>query len=486
QTPSATFGSTPSNFLTIGQPLLKAFDSVELRDPVTTLLTDGYMFGHLLSVFHKHWPVKKNEPCPATVEPGNEGCTQSLDPTLPLYAAQSGLSTYEELLADSFDDQGFVEALHKATVALKGISVTGVDGKPIDGITALANFVTRLVTPDPMLMRRDGGTTSQSNSCKVVAGACENNVGRFIPVLSPIVMIADALKRFDDAFKEADNKARLDVWHQGRSGILDQVLSVDKTGSGDGATYKLRDRTAYNIAMSVLPWAIDLLNKHRTASDLDTWAAGLSDRAAKVMRHPLAGAVVDLLDAFWPEAEASGEFTAVASYLTDETNESSYLGMLTALADSAVLLDRDGSLSPAIQFAALGLAPNAFQAIDGTVAPNGNKSVAYAGLELTGGVVKELMKTQKKGQATSLSKLLNNASIGDVTVRSPLEVLMDATADVNRPEPADGRVPAPQDPLTAEEDRTVFGTVKGFLYDDDQEKRSLERLYSVIQGRNVK
>ena len=45
---------------------------------------------------------------------------------------------------------------------------------------------------------------------------------------------------------------------------------------------------------------------------------------------------------------------------------------------------------------------------------------------------------------------------------------------------------SPLDPLTAEEDRDVFGDVKLFLKDDKSDQRSMERLYQVIQNRKVK
>jgi hypothetical protein len=468
-----------SSFLEVGQPLLKAFDDAELRDPLTKLLTDGYMFGHTLSVVHKHWGSKKSGGCPAMVEKGNEGCTQSDDPAAALYAPGTGIVSYEELIADAVDDQDFVYLLHKAAIVLQDIKVQTPDGATVDGIKALADFVKVAVTPNPMLKKRDGSTSSKSTLCQEAGGACTNGVGRVIPVLSPMVMLGDALQRMDQAFE--GDKERQDIWHEGRSGLLDQILSVDRTGTRGSYTFKLRDRTAYNISNLVLPWVSELLDKHRAAQDLDAWAFGLSDRAAKILRHPLAGAVVDLLDAFWPEKEASGEFTAVTSFLTDEENKSAYTGLLTAIADTAILLDRDSDLGPAIQFAALGLAPNAFKAIEGTEAPKGDKGVAYAALELTGGVVQELKKTQKGDEKTALSKLLNNVVLSDGADRTPLEVLLDATADVNREDPN----AQPTTPLTAAEDREVFKKVKAFLYDDSEEQRSLERLYSVIQGRKA-
>jgi hypothetical protein len=98
-----------SSFLDIGVPLIEAFDGKELRGVPDLkgrrLLTDGYMFGKLLSVFHEHWSARKSEPCPDAPEPGNEGCTQSLDPSAPFYSPQTGLVSYEPLLAEALDDE---------------------------------------------------------------------------------------------------------------------------------------------------------------------------------------------------------------------------------------------------------------------------------------------------------------------------------------------------------------------------------------------
>jgi hypothetical protein len=471
-----------SSFLELGVPLIEAFDGKELRNPLDNKLLDGYMFGHLLSVFHRHWSSRKDDPCPASVEPGNEGCTQSIDPAAPLYAPQTGLVSYEELLAESFAEQDLVGVLHRATIALAAIKVPGPTGQ-IDGITALGNFVQRALTPDPTLKKRDGVTTrTKTNLCVEEGGGCRGGIGRVIPQLSPMSLLADALKAMDDTFAQPDNEGRLEAWHAGRSGLIDQLLTVGRSGTAGNYKYELRDRTAYHLALSALPWLHQLLEEHRAAGDLTAWADGLSGRATTILRHPLTAATVDLLDAFWPEAEASGEFTKVSAYLTNEENEDAYLGMLVALADSMTLIDRDPNLSPAIQFAALGLAPNAFQAIEGSTPPNGDKSVAYAALELTGGVVKELNKGKAPGTQTALSKLLRNLVLGDERERSPLEVLLDATADVNRTDDT----ALPETPLTADENREVFSDVRGFLFDQDQEKRSLERLYTVIQGRKIK
>ncbi|MDB4973345.1 MAG: hypothetical protein JWN48_1686 [Myxococcaceae bacterium] len=468
------------SFVELGVPLTRAFDSVELRDATGKLL-DGYMLGNLLDVFHKHWSSRKSEACPAAPESGNEGCTQSQDPSAPFYSPQTNLVSYEALIADMLDAEDVTGVLHQATLALASIHVTAPDGADVDGIAALASFVQRLATPDPALKKRDGSSTSKTKLCVLSGDACQGGIGHVIPQLSPLHMLSDALEAIDATFGEADNQPRLAAWHAGRSGILDKILAVDRHGSGDSASYSLHDRTGYNIALSVLPWVVERFEQHRAAGDLESWTQGLTERVATLLRHPLTSSLVDLLDAFWPEVEASGEFTKVSAYLTDEQNELAYRTMLTAIADSMTLLDRDENLSPAIQFAALALAPNAFLAIDGQAAPNADKSVAYAGLELTGGVVSELNKKLTPGKQTALTKLLGNLVLGDEAQRSPLEVLIDAAADVNRPD----ATALPDTPLSADENRDVFGDVQSFLYDQDQEKRSLERLYSVIQARKV-
>jgi hypothetical protein len=380
---------------------------------------------------------------------------------------------------------GLVEILRDATLALAEVHVDDGSGAQIDGISALANFLQRMVTVDPSVRQWGGGTTSKTRLCVEEGGACRAGRGRIISELTPLHLVSDALGSIDDAF--ADDPDRLAAWHQGRSGLVDQLLEVDRSGVAGSYRYQLRDRTGYRILHPALQWLLARFDAHRQAGDLEAWADGLSERLAKVLRHPITAGTVDLLDAFWPEAEASGEFTALSAYLTNEENTSAYTGTLTALADTLLLLDRDPNLSPAIQFAALGLAPNAFRAIRGEQPPRADQGVTYAALELTGGVVATLNDAKKNkfkrpGQPTALSKLLGNAVLAPPGERSVLEVLLDVVADVNREnEDAD-----PLQFLSADEDRDVFSDVKKFLRDDSQDQRSMERLYQVIQHRNVK
>ncbi|MEY4515588.1 MAG: hypothetical protein RLZZ450_7710, partial [Pseudomonadota bacterium] len=122
------------DFIEVGVPLVKAFDDAEKRD-ADGKLPDGYMFGNLLSVFHKHWSSKKTGAgCPVPVVDGNEGCTQSDDPKGKFYVPGTNVVSYEEMVAEALRDQDMVEILHRATLALTEIKVMNKDGVEIDGI----------------------------------------------------------------------------------------------------------------------------------------------------------------------------------------------------------------------------------------------------------------------------------------------------------------------------------------------------------------
>lgn len=465
------------SFLKLGIPLIEAFDTAELRD-AEGKLPDGYMFGNLLSVLHKHWPQRKDTDCVAPVEPG---CTQNKAPADPFYSPQTGLVSYEELIAKAFEDEDLVGILHQATLALEQIKVPNKDGVEIDGIKALSDFIAVAMRPDETLATRDGKTSTKTNLCVESGGACANDVGRIIPVYTPLYLVLDSLKQIDETFDKPENADRLDIWHAGRSKIVDQLLSVTRTGAAGSYKYELADRNAYAIFIKALPWVTDQIAAHRAAGDIVPWSSELSNRLGKVLSHPLAAAVVDLLEKFWDEEEASGEFIKISeSVLNETTNPKAYRGMLVAAADTIKLLDKDPELSPAIQFASLALAPNAFEALDSNEEPNVTEGALYAGTELAREVIVLLREDQEP--PTTIAKMLRNVVLSDGQSRSPAEELIDITADVNR---TYSEQPT-EVPLAPEEINKVFADVKGFLYDTDGEKRSLERLYSVIQNRTLK
>jgi hypothetical protein len=423
------------------------------------------------------------------VEPGNEGCSQRLVQSKPFYAHQTNLVSYEELLIRALEEENFGEILQKANARLTAFTM---DGK--DGVEILADFVKLLITPEPGLTYRDGRKYAVTNACIPVeepdpndpatnlVRCADENRGRAIDGgVPPIYLILDALKEIDAARNSADNADRKDPWLQARSELVDHFLTVTRDDTDPNAPlYALQNKTAKRAALHILPWVRNRIKLYRDKSPedlaaLNEWVAGLPGRLADVLGHPATAAGLDLLDIVWNEDKAGAEFAKVAAYLMDP-NRDAFAGLVVAAVDTLMLIDRDPDLDPLVQFASLALAPNAFDVVNGG---NGSElkvteSAAFTGLELT----RAIANLSQGPEPSTISKLLKNAVLPNDRGESPLEILIDGAAEVNRQDP---RQPSDR-PLRVEDYRSVFEHVRDFLLDED---RGMERLYKVVQGRNL-
>ncbi len=503
--PDVVFNNEAQSFLTASQPLAAAFDGSEIFIDTEDgpYANKGYMFAELLATLHMHWPSRRPADfrCPATVKKGDEGCSQSGDPTAKFFAHQSNLVSYEPLLVRALEDENLGGILQKANATLGKIKIKGVDGKERDGISVLTAFAQRLLTIDEELTYRDGRSYSVTNTCVPVesSGAsgdivveCADDRGRVImgpngKGVMPLYLMLDALKSIDEAFEgEAE---RHEHWLAARSALVDQFLAVTKDETDPNAvSYALKNRRAYATALKALPWIRERIKFHReTANDLDAWATGLAGRLASVLGHPATAAGLDLLDVLWNEKQAGEEFAKVSAYLLDEEgNPEAFEGLIVAAVDTLMLIDRDPDLTPLVQFASLALAPNALEIMDkgdkeaNKGVPDVEGSVTMSFLELTKRITDLYPKPEdpKVKDETPINRLLKNSVLADKNGQSPLEEFIDSAAEVNRKTPTDPR----DKPLTADDYRAVFEQVHAFLTDQD---RGLERLYRVIQGRDL-
>ena len=128
------------------------------------------MFAELLSMLHSHWPSRRpaSANCAVPVQVGDEGCSQSVDPSAPFYAAQSNLVSYEPLLVRALEDERLGDMLYRANSRLKTLSAGGRNG-----VQVLSDFVTRMLTVDPELSYRGGRKYSHTNTCKPVESAAD-------------------------------------------------------------------------------------------------------------------------------------------------------------------------------------------------------------------------------------------------------------------------------------------------------------------------
>ncbi|HEX5660537.1 MAG TPA: hypothetical protein VFX59_25255, partial [Polyangiales bacterium] len=495
---TAVVDGQPQSFISNGLPLLKAFEDNELLDAEGNLV-DGYMFGHLLNTFHMHWTRPKAELCPeAVIEGVSEGCTQSLDVTKKFWSYQGNVVSYEPLIIEAFIDEKLTQVLQKSAAQLANIKIGDKDG-----IAVLGDFVKMMLRPNDLtaapegqLRYRDGRRWATTNTCVVPANAngttppekCSCPAGaveegdnckignRIVPRgkivgASPLYLLLDALKGFDRAF-EGENEERHQAWLAARSELVDRFLGAEPV-AGKDLTYRFKNPRSRKLAVKALEWAVARIDSHQT--DLSAWSDGLTARAEKVLSHPMVARGLDVLDAFWKDSAAGDEFAAVSAYLMDaDKHPDAFAGIIVAVADTLTFLDRDPNLTPLVQFASLAVAPNAFSALDSGGDPDVDNGTALKTLELT----KDIVNLHEGDGASALSKLLKNLVLANQNGESPLEVLFDSIAEVNRDDPS----MESDFPMAPSDASGSLGRVQSFLLD---EERGLERIYRVIQSRNL-
>ncbi|MEY4514128.1 MAG: hypothetical protein RLZZ450_6250, partial [Pseudomonadota bacterium] len=398
--PEALIEGKPQSFLTATIPLLTAFDNHDTidanGDPV-----GSYFFAELLDLVHMHYSSQKPEPCPDKVEPGvSEGCTQTADPTAKFYSHGSNIVSYEPLIIWSLLQQDLLGVLSRSTAALKGI--TAADGR--DGVAVLDSFLQALLAPNPAVKYRDGRAYAKTNAC-VVEGSgadltCKDGKGHVIKDgVPPIYLLLDALNELDTMW--AGNKEQHELYLGVRSTLVDKYLGVNK--AADGAT-SFENRRAYALTTRGIPWILARLSDHKT--DRAEWADGLVGRIAGVLAHPIAARGMDLFDQFWENDAAGDEVAKLLTYLVDEDeNPEAFTGAVVALADTLTFLNTDPDLTPAIRFAALGLAENAIDVVEsGEGEPDIKEGTAYRFLEVT----RQIAKVDQGAELSTIAKLLRN------------------------------------------------------------------------------
>ncbi len=436
------------SFAEAGYPLFEAFDDHELRDE-SGRLVDGYLFGDLMHTLHVHWAARSTEPCDG---PPAETCTQSVDPSLPFFSHQTNLVSYEPLLAEALLDVDLLARLHETTNALAN---TVIDGE--DGITIMARLFERLLSPDPSLTYRDGNTRALTN------------VGEDLGYVSPLYLLLDALKGIDASFASDEHGMRLPVWREARSELIDTLFEIETVGEEK----RLKDRLGRAVTLRLMQFLRDRIDAHAEAGDLSEWAASFGPRTRDVLEKPVVAALVGLLDKTYEDEAASLEFAGLAKYLFEEEG-SGFQSSLLATADLLQLFDDANSTAPLLHFAAEAIAPGVLSAIE-----QGKPFEVKSGIARTFVELQHAVSKLDARDPSTTAKLLRNL-VADVMEdgRTPLEVLLDAAADIERANPA---VPTTT-PLDGSDLKSVIESVRAFLSDRDV---GLERFYEVIQHRNL-
>jgi hypothetical protein len=412
-----------------------------LHDPRFRHAPDGtYRFGQLMRTLHLHWASPEH------------WLTQSASPAAPNFSHHDDARSYEEAIADGFVDARMIERMQALQVVVDTVEI---DGR--DGITVLAEATADLIDPalSPGLTTRDGRTTIPWND-----GSAQHAV-------SPLLLLLEGLRNMDRDL-EAQPERR-EAWRSGRGALARHFLGARRLGEG----YLLANERAREIVLTILPFVRDRLAAHRTAGDLIAWSRELTTDTEELLSSPLVYGLVRLLGAVADDPAALDALTRLLAYLLDERSENdAFASTLFAASDLLMLLDDEENILPIAHALSRALAPNAPEVV-ATGAEELDLEASAASDAL--GLVREI---QGLDDRRTLPVLLSNLvrldeSAGDIT---PLEDILDVMSEINRADPGGGGS------FVREDYQSLFGHVTGALTD---EVRGLERLYDVVQAREV-
>ncbi len=449
------------------KPLAAAFATHKRED----------IFLELSSIIYKHYPGEESTPAEC-VTIGNKPCPKT------------GLLAYEPLMGDvlATDVIGGLSELSKVldTMAIKRCDEADAKGTctkatTISGIDVAAAAARAALDPDYAkttlkLVDRRGQATAKRND------------GTTNPQVTPVYLITSALSAIDDAFdqyeQQTGDKERRLSWRRARSAMIDQFFGVD--GARSTATFKNPTVTKMG------PVLIDVLRAQLLAQcpksfnapyERCAWARDeLTKKASDSLAGPLASAGLEMMEAIRKDPEGRQQMAKMVQYMTDAGSSNDALAsMLASMNDVVQILRDDDNLVPFYKVLAAAMDASKKDA-QGRVT---EKSLVDAQMALLARVsgrafdenAKEIC-SREVDPNQILSKVLANAVTpikdGDFKGQTPVEVILDVIADVNRADPTQ-----PYEGTLAKSDyANVSEQVLDFL---TNKERGLEQFYEVVR-----
>jgi hypothetical protein len=418
---------------------IEQFDFVRNIGPLAAAFDDHGqlpLFVDLLDTLHLHWADAAQ---PASV------CDPSQPKTSALWCSQDGAMTYEPLLVDVLTNTDLFQTLHDTLPILAGTTVTHCDQQDPtthlcthtssrNGVQVLSQAVRVLSDPafNQGLTDRNGVQTAPRND------------GTTNPQVTPIYLFIDALKGVDPAFaswaQAHPGDDRHPQWLAARSQLVDQFFGVKGTGT--------QSTWANQAIPAIVPALVDTIEAQILARCPDRssraactwWPKQMPKNLADTVGGPTFAAVMDVLDAIRTDAAARSQLEQLLQYLLDPSSPAdARVATMTASVDALQILEDDTNLAAFYHSAADVLGA---QQLDdqGNVIRCG---LAGAGIELlarTFAAAHTAQGTEDCSQeidpngaiAVTLGHMVT--PMGDRTA-SPIEVMTDVVADVNRAHP---------------------------------------------------
>ena len=453
-------------FLEYLRPVVTVFANLGCTDDLSacdgTNIDGESMFANLLDVLHRHWPGRDHGPeCDPTGTAETNG----------LYCSEAGGNRYEPIMADVFESD-LIPALHEFAKVAQGVSVTVRRGPHAGEVwkgPAILEKVTKILF-DQKYAASVGTMDRRGNAATTWVD------GTVQPQLTPFDLFADALHAFDVRWERAcDGLAgaaasdctanaakRKGQWKRARSQLVDEFLAVD----GEGTDARFRNASFARTTTTLLRVLREQLNAHcpdREQGVSCEWARKtLGDKLATTISGPLFAALVDVQESVRADETARRELERFLAYaLTAASDDDALQATLASMSDLLQVLADDDDLSPI------------FNALSTMASPA--KDASGPGAADTAITALTALIGDDYDRYHTLDTILPLAvtPMGDGQV-SPIEILLDTIAEVNR---IDASTSAP---LEAGDYKAMMGTVKDFL---TSSTRGLEQFYFIVQNR---
>ena len=437
------------------------------------------LFLELANATYRHWP-------------GAEASTDECRLAGGKMCPRAGMNTYEPLIAEALAGD-VLPALTELTKALELLPIQRCDAVDpttkactkmvqITGIDAAAAATRSMLDPAYaktvlQLKDRKGATTAKKNDGSTVAQ------------VTPAYLLTNALGGIDVAFdtyeqQHPEDKYRRANWRRARSQLVDQFMGV--TGAKSTSTF------ANPTMPKMTPVILDLLraqlNAHCPASFVPpytqcTWArTELTTKAEDTLTGPLASAGLDMMEAIRADKNGRHEMEVLMQYLLDAASKNDALAsMLASSNDLVQAMQDEENMVPLFHVLA--------SAMDATVKDEAGrvtkKSLLDAQMALLAKVSgryfdkdnKEICRREidpNQVLAVALGNLVTPIKDDGFKGQTPLEVIIDVIADVNRIDPTE----AYEGTLKRTDYANVSENVVDFL---TNRERGLEQFYEVIR-----
>ncbi|MFT5357391.1 MAG: hypothetical protein ACI9KE_004626, partial [Polyangiales bacterium] len=432
-------------------PLLRAFDDFDPRET-------NDLFSEIVSATHLHWSSP------------DDPRSQSEGVNAPFFSHQDNGRRYEPIMSTLFSEclpQGsrcvpagagqLISRLHEFLRAADGIEV-----RPgVDGIAALARAGESLFDSErsPGLVGRNGRGTSNRSS------------GTGVLPVTPMLLMTDAMARTETVWAESPESR--DAWRSARSHMADAFLST--TGQ-DGAR-RFSDGRFVAVTQTLIRFIRDRVAFHRDAGDLDSWSRELYADIEDAVDSPLGASSLRFLQAVQDDAETTEELSRFLGYMVREDSfGDAWRDVLLAVGDMLQVQGDEEAFLPLLHFFAEALAPGILDQI--ATAP----SLRLSDIQSEGSVLDATMLLMRRANEVdeddALSTLLANlVTLPEGESETPIEVLIDAMAEIYRVDPGAGG------PLFRDDYGVILDNATEFLSDEDH---GLERIYRVVQERELR